>query len=221
MARSGFAHQAVGGGYMVEALADLLQTGLVVIEPQSGVVQVRGKMALHHRTRRFVAAFPVDAAQQRLQRRCQDGFLVPAAGVLLALAHPQHRADPQEARLFRQYLPVHQRRSHARKISFTPFGEPPHEHVADGQAQHRVAEELQGLVVNIWAAAAGYVGQTAGQQHRVPEAVTQSVLELLHLGGIRRQHSTSPHRRPPDHCWSLTRTSRWMRSGPPATSTGR
>ena len=104
MARSGFAHQAVGGGYMVEALADLLQTGLVVVEPQSGVVQVRGKMALYHRTRRFVAAFPVDAAQQRLQRRCQDGFLVPAAGVLLALAHPQHRADPQEARLFRQYL---------------------------------------------------------------------------------------------------------------------
>src|SRR5262249_58332416 len=85
--RTALLDEAIGGALAEEPLRDLLQLGLVVVQPGRGVLaRVGREVSGDDRAGHLVAGVEVDGAQERLVGRGQDGALLAAAALLLALA---------------------------------------------------------------------------------------------------------------------------------------
>ena len=131
---------------------------------------------LHQGARRLEAAVEERRADQRLERVGEDRRALGAAAARLALRQAQHVGQAERQRHAVQAVLAHQVGPHAGQVAFVRTGEALEQQARDGQAEHRVAEELEALVV-IGAEAA--MGQRAGQQPGLREAVAEPLLQLI------------------------------------------
>ena len=116
----------------------------------------------------------MSGADQRLDRVGQDRRPRRAAAARLALGQLQrvgqaeHERDPVQAVL------AHEVGAHAREVALVGAGEAVEQQPRDGQVQHRVAQELEALVV-VGAEAA--VREGALEQRALGELVAEPLLD--------------------------------------------
>ena len=130
------------------------------------------------------AAVEEGGADQRLEGVGQDRCAQGAAAARLALAEAQRLGQAELERGPVQAVLAHQMGADAGEVALVGAAEAVEEEARDDQAQHRVAEELEPLVV-VGAEAA--VGQRALQERRIAEAVADALLER----DERRVHAKS------------------------------
>ena len=125
------------------------------------------------------AAVEEGGADQRLERVGQDRRALRAAAAGFALGQAQHLRQAERQRGAVQAVLAHQVGAHARQVAFVRAGEALVQQRRDGQVQHRVAEELEPLVV-VGAEAA--VRQRARQQRGLRKAMAQALLQGVERG---------------------------------------
>ena len=90
----------------------------------------------------------VAGGDQRFVAVCDQGLLEAPAGLLLAAAEDQKLAQPELLAETRQRGGGHQRGLQLGLVSLFVLRKPPEEQVGDDEAEDRVAEELQRLIVD-------------------------------------------------------------------------
>ena len=118
-------------------------------------------------------AVEVDRAEQRLERVGEDRAATEAAALQLTAAEPQLLAEPQPARDRGQRAAAHQRRPVAAQVALVGVRVLAKQQHRDGEVEHRVAEELEPLVVALAGAA---VRERRVEQRRVAESVPEARL---------------------------------------------
>ena len=120
-------------------------------------------------------------------------MLAAAAGLLLAAAEDQVRAEVDPLAEPRQRRRRDDRRLQLRLLPFVVLRELAEQHVGDDEAEDRVAEELHRLVVEDAAARvlvhARAVRQRVLEQPAIAEAVADGALERLELGAERNDRA--------------------------------
>ncbi len=143
-------------------------------------------MRRHERACRLHSTIQIDGRHDRFQPVHQQRLLGSSAAHLLAPAQFQELAEVQPPGHAMQVRGAHQVSLQAREISLVIFREAAHQRLGDQKAQHRVAEELQLLVVVERRSGAGAgpvlvgqgtMGKRAAQQLRVVEPIVQFQLE--------------------------------------------
>jgi len=181
---------AVGGHGQPARLEPLLQLGLGVLAPAAdlGGGDDLAEHALHQRAGSVEAAVEEGGADDGLERVGEDGHALRAAAAGLALGQAQHLGQPQRQGDLVQAVLAHEVRADAREVAFVGAGEAVEQQARDGEAQHRIAEELEPFVV-IGAEAA--VPQRPLEQAFLCEAVAESLLQGGETG-IHDGQATSP-----------------------------
>ena len=155
-----------------------------------GVGDDLAEQALHQRARRSkppsrkVAPIRASSASARI-----DGAL-RAAAARLAFGQAQHVGQAELQRGAVQAVFAHEVGAHAREVAFVGAAEALEQEARDRQVEHRVAEELEALVV-VGAEAA--VRERAVQQRLFREAVAEALLQGVEAGihACRRAPSTA------------------------------
>ena len=175
---------AVGRHRHVPRLQPFLQLGLGVLAPVVGGGRHDGlaEQARDQRLRRLEAAVDADRADQRLDRVGQDRRPRRAAAARLALGQLQRLGQAQHQRDLVQAVLAHEVGAHAREVAFVGAGEAVEQQPRDGQVQHRVAQELEALVV-VGAEAA--VRERALEQRALGELVAEPLLDQRRPAGGR------------------------------------
>ena len=139
----------------------------------------RRELAGDERARLLDAAIQVDRRDQRLVAVGQQRLLAAAAGLLLAAPEQQVIAERQPLGLPRQRRRRHERRLDLRLLPLVELGKRVEQDVGDDEAEDRVAEELERLVVDH--AAADVLVGARGVRHRVLEqaAIAEPVVDRL------------------------------------------
>ena len=125
------------------------------------------------------AAVEEGRADQRLERVGEDRRAQRAAAARLAFAEAQRLGQAELERDAVQAVLAHEVGAHAGQVALVGVAEALEQQARDDQAQDRVAEELEALVV-VGAEAA--VGQRAFQQGRVAEPVADALLQCYETG---------------------------------------
>ena len=128
-----------------------------------------------------VPGVEVDGGDERLHGVGEDRGLLPAAGGLLSLAHPQIGPKVEGAGHRGELLAADRRRPDLGELAFRIAGVGGEQELGDGQAQDGVAQELEALVVAHAGVFGGIraVGQRLGQQLPVGERVAERLFERL------------------------------------------
>ena len=147
-------------------LQPFLELGLGVLGPARdlGRLDHLAEQAVHERSRGRQAAVEEGRADQRLERVGQDRRAQRAAAAGLALAEAQQLGQAELERGAIQAVLAHQVGADAGQVALVGIAEAVEQQARDDQAQDRVAEELEALVV-VGAEAA--VGERPFQQGRV------------------------------------------------------
>src|SRR3989338_6757138 len=173
-----FRDQSVARRDAKEHLADLLKTGFIILLAQLPFIDVRREIALHDPAGRLVPSVPVNPSEHGLKRPGKNRRLFPSPAALLPLAHAEQQAQPELNDLLRQNHRVDQRGPHLGEISLAFLGKAMHEQVADREAQNRVAQELERLVVLLpLTPAVGDMGETTQKEHSIRKRVAEVFLE--------------------------------------------
>ena len=145
------------------------------------------KIAQHEAVGAAPAAVEEHRADQRLERAGEDRGLLAAARALLAPAEAQVRAEVQLARRGRERRLADERRPHPGQLAFAGRRVLPGEVARRRQAEDRVPEELQALVVlglpGGPLADRRAVGERGRQQLGPPEPVPDPLLERRVIAG--------------------------------------
>src|ERR1051325_1075078 len=181
------------------SLRQLLQRGLVVVEEEVvGVdaLDVVAEGALDQRARRLDAGVEVDRRDDGLEQVRQERVLLPPARLLLADAEVDHVAHAVFARLRSEARRAHQVRLDLRERPFVELREALEEQIADDEAEHGVAEKLEGLVVAdvilLGLVRERLVRERAREDLAPREAVADTLLEAGQVVHARR---STPSRR--------------------------
>ena len=110
-------------------------------------------MRADRRAHGFEAAVEIQRAAQRLEGVREDGLAAEAAGLELARAQQQQFAELHRLRDLGQRLLAHEARAQARQVAFARDREFAVQAFGQQQVEHRVAEELEPLVVGAFGAA--------------------------------------------------------------------
>src|SRR5690349_11682402 len=94
------------------------------------------------------AAVEINRRDERLVAIRQQRLLAASAGLLLAAPEQQVLAELQTLRQPGERRRRDERGLRLRLLAFVPLGELAEEHIGDDEAEHRVAEKLQRLVVD-------------------------------------------------------------------------
>ena len=167
---------AVGGHRQAARLQPFLQLGLGVLAPVAdlGVGDDLAEHALHQRARRVEAAVEEGRADHCFERVGQDGDALRAAAAGLAFGQAQDFRQAQRERHLVKAVLAHEVGTHTRQIAFVRAGEAIEQQARDREAQYRVAEEFEALVV-VGAVAA--VPQCTLEQRFVGKAVAEARLQ--------------------------------------------
>ena len=130
------------------------------------------------------AAVEVQGAAQRLEGIREDGLPAEAAGLELARAQQQQLAELHGLRDLGQRLLAHQARAQARQVAFAGGGKFAVQPLGQQQVEHRIAEELEALVVGAFGAA---MRERDDEQRAVARLIAQPRGEQFRLGW-RRAH---------------------------------
>ncbi|CAB5028423.1 unannotated protein [freshwater metagenome] len=173
---------------------ELLQTGLVVVTAgtRRGLVDVFAQEADDQRSGGLPPGVEVHGAEHRFDRVGEDGLFQAAAGEQLTPAEAKVGAEAQVLGNQRQRGLRDDRCSDLSEVPLGGFGEPADHVIGDGQAEHRVAQELEPFVrfVTGVLGTPGTVREREGQQRRVGEAVPEARRE----GFGRAGHPSPPKR---------------------------
>src|SRR5262249_54700739 len=150
----------------------------------------------------------VQRADDGLEAVREDRLLVAAGAPLLRATEPHQLAQAELARALSQAAPVHQRRARAREIAFGPARLALEQQRRDRQPEHRVAEELEALVAATAVLLVGIrrMGERRLRQLRIPEDVTDRLLESQAVGVARPAHASAP---PPSTTSPCSKTADW------------
>ncbi len=162
-------------------LQPFLQLGLGVLGPARdlGRLDHLAEQAVHQRARRGQAAVEEGRADQRLERVGEDRRAQRAAAARLAFTEAQRLGQAELERGTVQAVFANEMGADARQVAFVGVAEAVEQQARDDQAQDRVAEELEALVVVGTEAA---VGERAFQQGRVAEPVADALLQCYEAG---------------------------------------
>src|SRR5205823_3104975 len=105
------------------------------------------EQAIDDARRRVPAAVEEHRADERLEDIRQDARLVAAAALLLALAEQDEAADIELARDRRQPGLADDLQPRDAEVALATARVARHQLVCDGEAEHRVADELEPLVI--------------------------------------------------------------------------
>ena len=177
----------------------LLQRRLEVLPGETALLhigQLRTELPRDEGTRLLDATVEIDGRDERFVAVSQQRQLAAAARFLLATPQEQVVAERQPLGLAAERCGRHQRRLYLRLLPFVVGGKFAEQHVGDDEAEHRVAEELERLVVGDAAAdilvGTRRVGHGVLEQAAVAEPVLDGALQLLefvtqadHLSGLQ------------------------------------
>ena len=172
LARSRF--DRIAGQRQAAGLQCFLQTGLGIFQFRRArqPVEPRHEQPFDHLRGSVEAAVQVDRAEQRFERVGQDRFAAEAAGFQLARAEPQLLAELDLGSDDGERLATDQARAEARQLALVGGAELAEHQHGDDAVEHRVAEELQPLVVGT---AGATMGKRRFQQRRVTALVAERV----------------------------------------------
>ena len=111
------------------------------------VVEQRRNQAQHQVTSRLATALQVGQAKNRFHGVGKDRVLIGAAGVNLALTEQDVPAQIQVARHLRQRHRRHHHVVQLHELALGQVGVAPVHFFSDRQGKHRIAQELQALVM--------------------------------------------------------------------------
>ena len=129
---------------------------------------------MHERPGGVEAAVQEGGADDGLERIGEDRDAQRTAAARLALGQPQHLGHAERQRDLVQAVLAHEVGAHAGEIALVGPGEALEQQARDGEAEHRVAEEFEPLVVVGPEAA---VPQRTLEQALLRELVAQSLLQ--------------------------------------------
>ena len=145
------AEHAVARGRAALGLHLLLQLALGVATHGAALGQATQRIA-HDEAADLARAVDssghVDRADDGLDRVGEHVVAVALAGRVSAAAELQRGREADRSGPRRERLGVDEERSHQRELALVGRGEPLHQQLARDEAEHRVAEELQALVVD-------------------------------------------------------------------------
>ena len=128
----------------------------------------------HQGLRHPIAGIKVDRAEHGFQRVGQDGRAPLPAGAHFALAQAQRLGQPQTQRQAMKRVLLDEIGSHPGQVTFRQRAQAFVEQVGNGQVKHRIAQELQPLVVIGRETA---MGERLDKQLRIGKLVLQPLLQ--------------------------------------------
>ena len=172
---------AVGRQLHLAALQPFLQGSLGILAARAhGRIDVDVLVEpAHQRLGLGEAGIEVDRTDDGLDHVSQDGGLALATRAQFALAQAQQAREGQRGGDARQRVFLDQVGADARELALVLAAQSFVEQARDGQAQHRVTQELEPLVV-IGAMAA--VGQRPLKQRDGSKTVSQALLQRQQIG---------------------------------------
>ena len=117
------------------------------------------------------------------ERTGEERLFVAPPGTLLAMAEPEGRTELQAPGAARERLRAHDPGLDARKVAFRRQRSAAEEPAGGDQTEHRVAQELEALVVLLQPlfVGEGGVGQGLLEQRAILEPVAEPLLELIRV----------------------------------------
>ena len=176
MGRAGLADGFIHGGSAAVLLEELLQRALAVLHGAADVLRF-GPAAQDNLACLLQIAVQIHRGQNGFHGVAQHAGLLAAAGQGLALVHQQRFAHAQPGRHLAQCRFAHQQRPQVGQLALLMLRVGSVKIIAHDILQHRVAQELQTLVVLL---AHGGVRQGLTQKGRVLELILQSLHQILH-----------------------------------------
>src|SRR5262245_51626011 len=185
-------HDHVVGHRVAARLQALLQRALVIGAAAGRLLQVARELVAHEAMRLLDPAVKVERGDHGLVGVGPERLLLAASAALLAAAQQQELGQPQLAGALRQALRRHQQRPRLALGALVALGLAPVQQVRDHEAEHRIAQELERLVVaqlarGVLVGAAG-VRERAVEQADVLEAVAEPVFQGPEQGLALRGH---------------------------------
>src|SRR6185312_10584464 len=162
----------VAGQRQSPCLQQLLQSRLRILEVKAlrKGGQRRGQKAQHDAAGNVEPAVQIQRPAESLQRVRQDRAALAPTALLLARAEHEPLGQAQLPGKARERLAADQVRAQARQLALVGAFEALEQVLADDQAEHRVTEELQSLVVRGTGAA---MGQGTLEQREVDRGVVE------------------------------------------------
>ena len=160
-------------------LQQLLQGGFVIRHGQGNLLLARPKGA-HQRGCGIKARVQINGRQHGLHGVGQHGRAFAPAGDLAPMIHAQVAAQLQVPRHGAQRFLAHHARAQKRHAPLLLLGVGGKDDIAHGQLQHRIAQELQPLIVF---SPAGGVGERQAQKRGIMKMILQRFFKMGSIHG--------------------------------------
>ncbi len=180
-------HDLVARCRPAAGLHQLLKTGLVVLPLDllaAQALDLPAEQPVHHGPCRLVTAVQEDRGDDRLEAVGQKGFLGPGQSPLGRLSEPEIGPQAETPGDLREVRTADQVPLELGKPSLIHLGKALHEGIGDQEAERRVPEELQRLIVGSapFLVGVGGMRQGAKQEVAVSEGMTEALLQARQAG---------------------------------------